>query len=107
MFTISRGRVHDYLVMELDFGTCLGILITSMIKYQQKIMDKFPEVLTVTKACPAGDNSFNIRDNEDTELLPEEMTRRFHKNKAQILFPCKRSIQDIDTLVSFLRTRVK
>ena len=31
--TIARGRVHDYLGMELDFGTCPGTLIISMIKY--------------------------------------------------------------------------
>ena len=30
--TISRGRVHNYLVMEIDFGTCPGTLIISMIK---------------------------------------------------------------------------
>ena len=55
---ISRGRVHDYLGMELDFGTCPGTLMISMIKYLQKIIDKFPEVLRGTKACPAGDNIF-------------------------------------------------
>ena len=54
--TTSRGRVHEYLVMELDFGTCPGTLIISMIKYLQKIIDKFPEVLRVTKACPSSDN---------------------------------------------------
>ena len=30
--TISVGRVHDYIGMELDFGTCPGTLIISMIK---------------------------------------------------------------------------
>ena len=73
--TISMGRVHYYLVMELDFGTCPGTIIISMINYLQEIIDEFPEVLSDTKACPAGDNLFNIRDNEDRELLPEEMER--------------------------------
>ena len=31
--TISRGKVHDYLGMQLDFGTCPGSIIISMIKY--------------------------------------------------------------------------
>ena len=62
--TISRGRVHDYLGMELDFGTFPGTLIVSMIKYLQKIIDEFSEVLRSTKACPVSDNIFNIRDNE-------------------------------------------
>ena len=39
--TISRGRVHNYLRMEIDFGTCSGTLIISMIKYLQKIIDEF------------------------------------------------------------------
>ena len=60
--TISRGRVHDYLGMEIELGTCPVTFIISMIKYLQKIIDKFPEVLRGTKACPSGDNLFkNLR----------------------------------------------
>ena len=69
--TISRGRLYAYLGMELYFGTCPGTLIISMINYLQKIIDEFPEVLRGTKACPAGDNLFKIRDDEYRELLPE------------------------------------
>ena len=105
--TISRGRVHDYLGMELDFGMCPGTIIISMIKYLQKIIDKFPEVLRGTKACPGGDNFFNIRDDEDRELLPAEMARQFHQTTAQLLLLCKIARPDIETLVSFLTTRVK
>ena len=50
--TISGEKVHDYLGMELDFGTCGGTMIISMIKYLQKIIDEFPEVLRGTKSCP-------------------------------------------------------
>ena len=76
--TISRNRVHNYLGMELDFGTCPGTPIISMIKYLQKIIDEFPEVLRGTKACPVGDNLFKIRDSEDRELLPKKMAWQFH-----------------------------
>ena len=58
--TISRGRVHDYLGLEIDFGTSPGTLIISIIKYLQKIIDDFPEVLRGTKACPTSDNLFHI-----------------------------------------------
>ena len=58
--TISRGRVHNFLGMQLYFGTFSGTLIISMIKYLQKIIDKFPDVLRGTKACPASDNIFKI-----------------------------------------------
>ena len=59
--TRTRGRVHTYLEMELDFGTCPGPMIISMIKYLQTILDKFPGVLRNTKACPASDHLFKIR----------------------------------------------
>ena len=36
--TIKRGKVFDYLGMELDFESCLGTMIVSMIKYLQKVI---------------------------------------------------------------------
>ena len=74
--------------MEPEFGTRPGTLIIPIIKNLQKIIDKFPDVLRGTKACPAGDNIFKIQDNEDRELLPEEMARQFHRTMAQLLFLC-------------------
>ena len=105
--TISRSRIQDYLGMELDFGTCPGTLIISMIKYLQKIIDEFPDVLRGTKDCPASDNIFKIQENEYRELLPEEMARQFHRTTAQILFLCKRARPDVETLGPFLTSRVK
>ena len=105
--TISIGRVHGYLLMELDLEMCPGTLIIYMIKYLQKIIDNFPEVLRGTKACPAGDNIFNIRDNKYKELLPEEMARQFHRTTATLLFLRKRARPDVETLISFLTTMVK
>ena len=71
---MSRGKVHDYLVMQLNFGTCLGSMIISMIKYLQKILDKWPEVLGGTKACPATDNFFKVREEEDRETYGPKTT---------------------------------
>ena len=63
-----------------------------MINYLQKIIDELPEVLRGTKYCPAGDNLFKIRDDEDRELLPKEMARKFHGTTAQLF-----SLQDSKT----------
>ena len=71
--TISRGKVRSYLGMDLDFGTSPGTMIISMIKYLQKTVDEFPEVLRGTKACLAGNNLFKVQDAENRELLSEEM----------------------------------
>ena len=43
--TTKRGKVFDYLGIELDSKTCPGTMIVSMIKYPQKIIQEFPEVL--------------------------------------------------------------
>ena len=104
--TIKRGKVFEYLGMELDFETCPGTMIVSMIKYLQKIIQEFPEILKATTACPATDNLFTIRE-EDRELLSEEMAKQFHRTTAQLLFFCKLARPDVETLISFLTTRVK
>ena len=40
---IHRGGVHDYLGMDLDYESDPGVLIISMIKYLQKILEEWPE----------------------------------------------------------------
>ena len=60
--TISREKVHNYLGVDLDFGTRPGTLIIPMIKYLQNIIDEFLEVLGGTKVCPMGDNLFKVQD---------------------------------------------
>ena len=107
--TISRGGVFDYLGVELNSVVCPGTMIVSMVKYRQKIIEAFPEVLRRTKAYPATatDNLSKVREDEDRELLSEEMAKQFHRTTAQLLFICKRARPDVETVVSFLTTRVK
>ena len=71
--TISGGKVYDYFGIDFDFGTCLGMLIISMIKYLHETIDEFSEVLRGAKVCPVRDNISKVRDDEDLELLNEEM----------------------------------
>ena len=78
---------------------------TSLNNYKK--IDKFTEVLRGTNACPASDNIFKIRGNEDRDLLPEEMARQFHQTTDQLLSLCKKARPDTETLVSILITRVK
>ena len=80
-------------------------MLVSMVKYLAKVIEEFPEVLTSTKALPAADHLFKIR--EDWKKLPEELARQFQRTTAQLLFLCKRAQPDVETLVSFLTTRVK
>ena len=79
----------------------------ALIENPQKVIDEFPEVLRGTKACPTGENSFKVQDDEDREIISEEMDKMFHQTVAQLLFLYKRARPDVTTLVSFLATRVR
>ena len=105
--TISRGKVHEYLGMDIDWLANPGSMIVSMIKYLQKIIEEFPEVIKSASPSPEGDHLFDVREEDDRKVLPEEQARKFHRTVAQILFLCKRACPDIELLVSFLTTRVK
>ena len=43
--------MFDYLGMELDFESCPGTKIISMIKYLQKVIAEFPELIEKTTDC--------------------------------------------------------
>ena len=105
--TILRSKVHDYFWMDLDFGNCSGTMIIYMMKYLQKIINGFIEVLRGTKTCPTGDTLLKVRDDEDRELLSEEMTKQFHRMSIQLLFMCKRERSTAETCVSFLTNGMK
>ena len=107
--TVHRGKVHDYLGVDFDFGE-KGKVKVSMIKYLQGVLDAFPEVLpTKHAATPASNHLFTVRDKNDPEYspLPEKQARQFHHTVAQLLFMSTRARRDIQTAVGFLTTRVK
>ena len=79
----------------------------ALIENPQKVIDELPEVLRGTKACPTGENSFKVRDDEDREIISEEMDKMFHQTVAQLLFLYKRARPDVEIVVSSLTTRVK
>ena len=59
--TISREKIHEYLGIDMDWGTIPGTMIVTMVNYLAKVIEEFPEVLTSTKASPAADHMFKIR----------------------------------------------
>ena len=105
--TISRGKVHEYLGMDIDWASVLGKMIVSMIKYLHKLIEEFPEFLRGTKASPAGYHMFTVREDGKRKLLPEEQARQFHRIVAHLIFLCKHARPDIESLILFLTTSVK
>ena len=57
---ISRGKVHKYLGMDIDWLTNPGVMIVSMVKYLQKIIEEFPEAIKSASPSPAGDQLFDV-----------------------------------------------
>ena len=90
--TVSRGKLHEYLWMNIDWASVLGTIIVSMIKYLHEVIEEFPEVLRLTKASPSGDHLFTVREDGEIKFLPEEQARQLHRTVANLLFLCKRAL---------------
>ena len=87
--------MFDYLGMDLDFGSVTDVLIISMIKYLQEVLNEWPEKVRGHKVNPRGDHLFAVRDDAEKELLSEEMVSQFHRTTTQLLFLCLRARPDI------------
>ena len=98
--TIHRGKVHDYLGMDLYFSSN-KVLKTVMIKYLKKILEELPEEINSAAATPAAKHLFDVREDNLDKLLPEELTLAFHRTTAQLLFLSARARPDIRTAMSF------
>ena len=94
--------------MDLDYSR-KGAVKVSMIKYLQKVEDKFPIEITGTAKSPACKHLFQVRDDDDPRKHYLDATRamQFHRVTAQLLFASSRARRDIQTTVSFLTSRVK
>jgi len=102
--TVHRGKVHDYLGMELDFSED-GNVMVSMEKYLDEILVELPEDMDGTAVTPAAEHLFKTRDN--APKLDNERAALFHRVTAQLLFASQRARPDLRTVVSFLTKRVQ
>ena len=75
--------------MEIDWLTKPGVMIVSMIRYLQKIIEEYPEVIKSNSPSPAGDHLFDVREEADRKVLPKEQARQLHRMVARLLFLCK------------------
>jgi hypothetical protein len=101
--TISRGKVHDYLVMNMSWEQ-KGKVIVTMPGYVNDVLE-FAVSMKGTATTPAGANLFKI--DELSPKLPIEDKEFFHSLTAKILYLCKRSRPDVLLAVSFLVQRVR
>ena len=66
----SRGKVHDYLGMNIDFSEN-GKLQVSMITYLINVVKEFPEELVAAALSPSPDHLFKVRPENEARYLPE------------------------------------
>jgi hypothetical protein len=98
--TVTRGKIHEYLGMTIDFTTNDMVSIR-MDDYVEGILDEAREDMWGVAATPAADHLFQV--NEDGNKLKEADAQYFHTMTAKLLFLSKRARPDVQEAVAFLR----
>ena len=104
---VSRGKVHKYLGMTLDYSVRGQVKIT-MLDYVEEILtafDKADPKAAGTKTSAAPENLFIV--NEDSKKLSANRAVEFHNLVAKTLYATKRARPDTCTAIAFLTTRVR
>ena len=104
--TITRGKIHDYLGMQLDFSTPGEVKVT-MIPYVKEIVTLFEQYDNSTKTAKTPASEFLFKTREDVKELPEKQVAIFHTFVVKNLFASKCTQPDISVAVAFLCTWVK
>jgi hypothetical protein len=103
--SVTRGDVHDYLGMTIDYSVA-GKVSIRMDDYVQNMLDELPEdMLDGSGTTPAAEHLFKV--DEEGTPLDEAKADLFHSVTAKILFLCKRARPDVQTPIAFLCTRVR
>jgi hypothetical protein len=96
--TVSRGKVHEYPGMTLDY-TIRGRVKISMFDY-------IIEILTAFDKTAAPQNLSTVL-NEDCEKLQPNKAVEFHNLVAKTLYATKRARPDTCTAIVYLTTKVQ
>jgi hypothetical protein len=107
VMTVSRGKIHKYLGINLDY-TVRGQFKITMFDCVDKILTSFDKAEpkgggTKTSAAPA--SIFKV--DEICEKLKQDKAVEFHNLVAKILYSIKRARPDTCTALTFLTTRVR
>jgi hypothetical protein len=105
--TVSRGKIHKYLGMTLDYSIPGKVKIT-MLDYVDEILaafDKAEPKGVGTKTSAAPDSLLKV--DEDCKKLAQVKFMEFHNLVAKTLYATKRARPDTCTAIAFLTTRVR
>jgi hypothetical protein len=101
----SRGKVHDYLGMTLDFSKP-GEVVVTMINYIKGILHEAPKEMRGKAATPAAHHLFQINETNPTKL-DKDRAETFVHIVMQLLHLSQRARPDIRPAVSFLCGRLQ
>jgi hypothetical protein len=102
--TVTRGDIHEYLGMTIDYGT-EGKVIIRMDDYVENMLEDVPDDMSGVATTPAAARLFKVDDT--AEDLSQDGSELFHSITAKLLFLCKRARPDMQTPIAFLCTRVQ
>ena len=103
--TVTRGPVHDYLGMTIDYSE-EGKVKFYMFDYIEQILSEVDsKMMGGPSVTPAAKHLFTV--NDSAVKLSRKEADAFHRNVARLLFLSKRARPDLQTAVAFLCTRVK
>jgi hypothetical protein len=100
----SRGKVHDYLGMTLDFSKS-GAVTVMMIDYIKGILHDAPKEMRGSATTPAANHLFQVNQVNPVPLNTEKAEIYVHI-VMQLLYLSQRARPDIHTAVSFLCGRL-
>jgi hypothetical protein len=104
--TVSRGKLHKYLGMTLDY-TVRGQVKITMFDYVDKILTAFDKAETKgggTERSAAPDSLFKV--DESIAKLAQNKAVEFHNLVAKTLYATKQARPDTCTAIAFLTTNV-
>ncbi len=116
---VSRGKIHKYLGMTLDFSISRQVRI-SMVDYVKEIIEAWDNAPKPNddgfklveskktrkgKSCAAPEDLFKV--DEDATKLNTEQSTAFHNIVAKALYMVKRARPDGSVSIAFLTTRVR
>jgi hypothetical protein len=105
--TVSRGKIHKYLGMTLDY-TVRGQVKITMFNYVDEILNAFDKAEPKgggTKTSAAPDSLFKV--DENCEKLKQDKAVVFHNLVEKTVYSTKRARPDTCTAIEFLTTRVR
>ncbi len=100
----SRGSVHDYLGMTLDYSNP-GCVRIDMSEYVKMVLHDIPDKFVGVANTPAALHLYEV--NEEAEKLNSDDKAQFVHYVMQLLYLSQRGRPDIRTAISFLCTRLQ